>query len=182
MICWVCFTGITICIFLCKTHTKSDTWTQKNTHADMVVKSRRIMGRVFLACCHWCLQGDKTDGGMGASAAQLTLSVWGLCMSMCSTRETPRDFPAVPGRMAVMCVQSKSHPTVCSRVFVLRGGGQCRDQRFHVHNEVFMAQGVKTSTLTKLGSENINRSSLQCVLCLLAVDMLHAAFRLCEQM
>lgn len=55
----------------------------RETHIGMVVKPRRNMGRVFLACCHWCLQGDKTDGGMAASAAQLTLGVWGLCMYMC---------------------------------------------------------------------------------------------------
>lgn len=61
--------------FLCKTHTKSDMWTRRQTHRCMVVNSGRITGRVFLACRDWCLQGDKTDGGMGASAAQLTLSV-----------------------------------------------------------------------------------------------------------
>lgn len=46
------------------------------------------MGRVFLEYCHWRLQGGETDGGTGASAAQLTLSVGGLCMSMCSLIHT----------------------------------------------------------------------------------------------
>ncbi len=54
-----------------------------HTETHMVVNSERIMGRVFLACCDWCLQGDKTDGRMGASAAQLTLSVGGMCLCMC---------------------------------------------------------------------------------------------------
>lgn len=102
-------------------------------------------------------------------------------MSMCSTRETPCDFPEVPGRMALVRVQSKSHPTVvCSRVFVLCGGGQCRDQWFHVHNEIFMAQGVKTSTLTKLGSENTHQPQLT-MMCVMPTCVF-AVFRLCEQM
>lgn len=76
-------------------------------------------------------------------------------MSMCYTRETPCDFPEVPGRKVWKCVESKSYPTVvCGCVFILVGGGQCRYQWFHVHDEVFMAQRVKTSTLTKLGSES----------------------------
>lgn len=80
--------------------------TQRQTHgAGMVVNSGRIMGRVFLARCNWCLQGDRTDGGMGASAAQLTLSVWGLCMCAASyTRETPCDFPEACGRRPLACV------------------------------------------------------------------------------
>lgn len=80
--------------------------TQRQTHgAGMVVNSGRIMGRVFLERCDWCLQGDRTDGGMGASAAQLTLSVWGLRMCAASyTRETPCDFPEACGRRPFACV------------------------------------------------------------------------------
>lgn len=47
---------------------------------------------------------------------------------------------------------------VCGRVVVRIGGGQCGYQRFHVHDEVLMAQRVKTLTLTKLGSEKHNRA------------------------
>lgn len=46
-------------------------------------------------------------------------------------------------------------PTVVyGRVFTLVGGRQRGKQRLHVHDEVFMAQGVKTAALTKLDSEN----------------------------
>lgn len=122
------------------------------------------MGRVFLACCNWCLQGDKTDGGIGASAAQLTLclSVGHVHVLLSHTRETPCDLPELCGRRACVSVWTKMYPPtiVCGCLFIFVGGGQCRYQRFHVHDEVFMAQRVKTSTLTKLGSENTNINNI----------------------
>lgn len=54
---------------------------------------------------------------------------------------------------ACVCVCVWSHPTVvCRCVLVLVGGRQSRYQRLHVYDEVFMAQRVETSTLTKLSS------------------------------
>lgn len=59
-----------------------------------------------------------------------------------------------------MCTQVP--PTgVCCRLFVFVGGWQCRYQRLHVHDQVFMAQRVKASTLTKLSSEKKNTHTLR---------------------
>lgn len=57
--------------------------------------------------------------------------------------------------MEAVCVCVPRGLTIVSScVFTLVGGGQCRKQRLHVHDEVFMAQRVKTAALTKLDSEN----------------------------
>lgn len=62
-------------------------------------------------------------------------------------------FQRAPARRRGCVCVCESHPTIVGRcVLVLVGGGQCRYQRFHVHDEVFMAQRIKTSTLAKLGS------------------------------
>ena len=50
-----------------------------------------------------------------------------------------------------MC-QQWTPTIVCGRLLVLVGGGQRRNQRLHVHDEVLVAQRVVTSTLAKLGS------------------------------
>lgn len=63
---------------------------ETQTHTDMAASVGRIMGRVFLTCCDWYLKGCKTNGGMGASAAQLTLSECCACACVSSyTREIP---------------------------------------------------------------------------------------------
>lgn len=79
------------------------------------------------------------------------MSAGGACTCpFSSTRDTPRDFAE-----SQVCVCVFRAPTVVPDcVFTLVGGGQRRKQRLHVHDEVFMAQGVKTAALTKLDSAN----------------------------
>ena len=50
-----------------------------------------------------------------------------------------------------MC-QQWTRTIVCGGFLVFVGGGQCRNQRLHVHDEVLVAQRVVTSALAKLGS------------------------------
>lgn len=123
----------------------------KHRHSGMVGTSGRIMRGIFsvLQSASPGRRGWWREGSISCSINSER------CTWAAHTQGRPNVTFQSPG-LEGSSVYDQTEPcrlTAVRRLFVFVGGGKSGHQRLHVHDEIFVAQRVKTSTLTKLGPE-----------------------------